>query len=113
MNGWEFREYCGEWRAFAPFFVDGWDDEKRHPSEAAARAAVEKFILFQTEEGRQAWRMAMARTFWERAKCTHSYPPTDKRFTAERAEHGRKLVRVRRYKDPETGEVRKTIELLA
>jgi hypothetical protein len=110
MSSWTYEQYGGGWAAYSYVFLD-WDNGQRFPTKEDAERAVETFILSRTETGREILDRRRAETFWERARCTNTYRAADKRATSERALYGKSLVRVRRWKDPETGEVRKTVEI--
>lgn len=49
--------------------------------------------------------------FWSYAKCTHSLKRYDPGCAKYRMIYGEKFIRLRRYKDPRTGERRKTVEV--
>ena len=49
--------------------------------------------------------------FWSHAKCTNTYKPFDPGMAKYRMKYGKRLRKVRRWKDPRTGEKRVTVEL--
>ena len=89
-----------------------WDGDKEFNTRADAKAAVKEFLL-NSQEAQRLW-------FWDRAKCLNTYraqgrkPNTDRIQEADHeaaAKAGLKLIKVRRYRDNDTGETRRTIEL--
>jgi hypothetical protein len=50
-------------------------------------------------------------SFFAYAKCTHSLRRNDPGCSKYRAIYGEKFIRLRRFKDPRTGERRKTVEV--
>lgn len=49
--------------------------------------------------------------FWTYAECTNSHKPFDPGMAKYRMIFGKQLRKVRRWKDPRTGEKRVTVEL--
>jgi len=49
--------------------------------------------------------------FWAYAKCTHSLKRYDPGCAKYRMIYGEKFIRLRRFKDPRTGERRRTVEV--
>lgn len=49
--------------------------------------------------------------FWSWCSCTHSLKRNDPGCAKYRMIYGEKFIRLRRYKDPRTGERRKTVEV--
>ena len=110
MSSWTYERYDTGWAAYSAVF-DDWDDSQRFVTKRNAERAVENFMLSATETGRQVLSQRLANTFWDRARCIDTHQGTDNSLFRERAKYGKGLVRVRKWKDPETGETRKTVEI--
>lgn len=94
------------------YLYDSWDQDELFETRETLVEAIDKFLGCITPENEQSWLKLKALTFWNRAKCVNTYQPDDKRSATEKEKFGRKLVRVRRYKDYLTGEIRRTVELI-
>lgn len=106
-----FEETDNGWQALTETWKQ-WDQARTFETREAAVEAATDFLATSVE--------ANALSFWWRAKCTHTYRAQGKRTNDHQIrdeewdlgiQTGLKVVKVRRYRDPKTGEVRRTVEL--